>query len=91
MELWRRTGPVYDLVVTDMVMPGGIGGLQLGELMRSECPDLPVIHMSGYSREFAEAAGSGLAPGVEFLQKPFAMSELVRLVRRRLDRSQSRP
>jgi PAS domain S-box-containing protein len=91
MDLWRRTGPVYDLVVTDMVMPGGIGGLQLGEMIRSECPDLPVIHMSGYSREFAAAAGSGLAPGVEFLQKPFAMSELVRLVRHRLDRSQSRP
>jgi PAS domain S-box-containing protein len=90
MDLWRRTGPVYDLVVTDMVMPGGIGGLQLGEMIRSECPDLPVIHMSGYTREFAASAGSGLAPGVEFLQKPFAMSELVRLVRRRLDRTRAR-
>jgi len=91
MALWRAQGPVFDMLITDMVMPGGIGGFELGEVLRTEHPPLHVIYMSGYSREFAAGAGAGLSQGVDFLQKPYAMAELVRLVRTRLDRGRRSP
>ncbi len=63
--------PDLDLVVTDVVMPGG-SGWDLADAMRSRKPDLPVLFMSGYdppdSRTFPEAS---------FLQKPFRIQDLL--------------
>ncbi len=87
LNLWRDRGPVFDMLITDMVMPGGLGGYQLGVLLQTEHPPLSVIYMSGYSPEFTTAANAGLTPGVDFLQKPYAMADLIRLVRSRLDRN----
>jgi len=91
LALWKARGPLFDLLVTDLVMPGGLGGMELGELVRAGNPDLPVLYMSGYSPEFSATGGAGLAPGVDFLQKPYSMGELVRLVRARLDRGVRNP
>lgn len=87
LNIWREKGPVFDMLITDMVMPGGLGGYQLGMLLQTEHPPLSVIYMSGYSPEFTTAANAGLTPGVDFLQKPYAMADLIRLVRSRLDRN----
>ena len=73
-----------DVLVTDVVMPL-LGGRDLASRLRQERPDLPVMYMSGYTR--------GVIPdaelqdeGTDFMSKPFAASELVRRIRRLLDR-----
>ena len=67
-----------------MKMPEGISGLELAEKMLAERPGLCVIFTSGYSDdvvspEFLERTHS------RFLAKPYAYSDLTRLVRECLD------
>lgn len=73
----------YDLVVTDIVMPGQ-NGKELAEILRKTRPNLPILFMSGYT----DSILSGLdreAPHQGFLQKPFAVDVLCRKVRNLLD------
>jgi CheY-like chemotaxis protein len=73
----------YDLVFTDMVMPGSLDGLQLVLEIRRLYPTMPVLLTSGYTehaldrREFREA-------GIPFLAKPYRRPELARALRRAL-------
>jgi nitrogen-specific signal transduction histidine kinase/CheY-like chemotaxis protein len=85
LRVWQERAGAFDLLLTDIVMPGGIDGLRLARLLRAGRAELKVIYMSGYSPEFATAEASGLTPGVDFLQKPYDMDALVRMVRERLD------
>ncbi len=74
----------FDLVITDMTMPGMTGDL-LAQRLKSLRPDLPVVLCTGYSDKVS--AESARAQGIdEFAMKPLAMAELSRLVRRALDR-----
>ena len=71
LRLLEESGP-YDLVLSDMIMPGKMNGLDLAhEIIRRE-PDLPVVLMTGYS----EAAASAAAEGFPLLVKPYTMEAL---------------
>jgi CheY-like chemotaxis protein len=70
-------GQVFDVVFSDVVMPG-INGVQLGQEIRRRYPDLPVILTSGYSHVLAEQGRHGF----ELLQKPYAAEELSRVLSR---------
>jgi two-component system cell cycle sensor histidine kinase/response regulator CckA len=75
----------FDLLVTDVVMPG-LGGPELAAALRSAQPGLRTIFVSGYPER-----GEGSAPvpeGEEFLPKPFSPEALVRKVRGVLDEPQ---
>ena len=48
-EVWQQANRPIDLLLTDMVMPGGIMGSELAERLSSQCPRLKVIYTSGYS------------------------------------------
>jgi signal transduction histidine kinase/DNA-binding response OmpR family regulator len=76
-------GPV-DLLLTDVVVPGGFNGVELANQLRTLCPGLRVLYMSGYT-DSAVVHHSILAPGAFFLQKPFTPLELTLKVRRVLD------
>ena len=68
-----------DVVVTDVVMPGGMGGLEMGERLSRTRQGLPVLYMSGYTEDdrlTASMAGASLP----FLPKPFQPEELLRRV-----------
>jgi len=68
-----------DVVLTDIVMPGG-SGRELGERIASEFQGVRVLYMSGYTDD--EVLRRGLLPrGVTFLQKPFGAKALVEAVR----------
>jgi CheY-like chemotaxis protein len=84
LEIWKQHRDEVQLVLTDLVMPGGINGRQLGEQLLKENPKLKVIFASGHS---AEVAGSDfpLKEGVNFLIKPFEMHKLAKTVRDCLD------
>ena len=81
MVRYRQVEP--DLVVTDVVLPGGSGGW-LGEQLANDRPDLPILFMSGFTDEEVIRRGL-LATGRPFLQKPFAPGELAHEVRAVLD------
>lgn len=84
LEVWRENHAKIDLLMTDMVMPGGVSGRELAERLLAEKPGLRVIYTSGYS---ATLAGKGMAlkEGVNFLQKPWDVKRLKRIVRQALD------
>ena len=61
-------GHAIDLLFTDLLMPGGVNGLDLIEALRAERPDLRVILTSGYATALMKG---DLPPGVRFLHKPY--------------------
>jgi PAS domain S-box-containing protein len=67
---------VIDAVVTDVVMPGGMSGVEMGERLARTRPSLPVLYMSGYTDDerIHGKAASGRLP---FLGKPFQPAELL--------------
>lgn len=81
MEAFGGNASTIRLLLTDMVMPGGMGGLQLAARLRESRPDLSVIYISGYSQEAAQS-GLELGPWDAFLAKPFSPEELIGAIRR---------
>ncbi len=70
-----RAGEPFDLLLSDVVMPGGVSGGQLAATVLEERPGLPVLLVSGHAEEFAAPDGQ-LDPRIRFLRKPFRKSEL---------------
>ena len=84
LEIWKQHRDEIHLLLTDMVMPGGINGIELAEELLKENPQLKIIYASGYS---AEVAGKDfpLKEGVNFLAKPFVAHKLAQTIRNLLD------
>ena len=84
LEVWEQNRDEIDLLLTDMVMPGGITGKDLAGRLSQENPELKVIYASGYN---ADVAGKDfpLEEGVNFLTKPFEARKLAQTVRQKLD------
>jgi CheY-like chemotaxis protein len=85
-RVWEGHRKEIDLLLTDIIMPEGITGLQLAEGFMARKPGLKVMYVSGYSSDLADR-GSDLVEGANFLRKPFSPEQLARMVRRVLDRS----
>lgn len=85
LEVWARHRDAIAVLISDIVMPGGLSGLDLATRLRAEQPSLQIILASGYSQELAQSEGS-LPTGLTYLAKPFRPSELARAVRACLDR-----
>ena len=83
LEVAARYGGTFDLLLTDVVMPG-INGRVLAEQLLPRQPGMRVLYMSGYTDSFI--AGHGvLEPGTHLLHKPFTDEVLIRKVREVLD------
>jgi CheY-like chemotaxis protein len=82
--LFERHPDQFNLVVTDVVMPGS-SGPQMFERMLLLRPDLKVLYVSGYTDDTIVHQGI-LNPGIALLQKPFTADALNRRVRDVLDR-----
>lgn len=74
----------YDLLLTDVVMPGAIGGKALADAVASRWPETPVVFMSGYAQDAITHQGR-LDAGVRLLAKPFRRHELAQMIRQALD------
>jgi two-component system cell cycle sensor histidine kinase/response regulator CckA len=83
LHLARSQGTKIDLLLTDVVMPR-MGGQLLAQQIVTLYPAIKVLFASGYVDNAIVHFGQ-LAPGVEFLQKPFSPSALARKVRSVLD------
>lgn len=69
------SGLEFDLLLTDVVMPGPLQGPGLADRVRERFPDLPVILMSGYA-ELEDAGGSGPRRDYLLLPKPVRAKDL---------------
>ena len=74
-----------DLLITDLVLPGSGGGLQVAWQFLERSPELPVLVISGYVLAEDRIEHALSSPRTAFLQKPFAISELRKTVRALLD------
>lgn len=79
-----QTNDDIDLLLTDVVMPGGMNGRELAEYAQSARPSLKVLFTSGYTENAIVHQGR-LDPGVALLSKPYTRLELATKVRRVLD------
>lgn len=70
-----RSDRHIDLLFTDVVMPGGMSGLQLAEQARRSRPDMPVLLTSGYNEEFVSARPA-FGANLPLIRKPFRRREL---------------
>jgi PAS domain S-box-containing protein len=88
LEVWKQHREGIHLLLTDLVMPGGITGKDLAGRCLKENPKLKVIYASGYS---AEVAGKDfpLEEGVNFLAKPYQSFKLAQTIRQNLDATSS--
>jgi CheY-like chemotaxis protein len=73
-----------DLLLTDVIMPGGMTGRQLSDEATRRRPDLKTLFISGYTEDSIVHQGK-LDPGVNFLSKPFRRRDLALKVREALD------
>ena len=80
LRVWDEFDGQIDLLLSDMVMPEGMTGLELATQLKRRRPQLNVILTSGYSPE-CEA----LPPQTLFLSKPYHPPQLARMVRQALD------
>jgi signal transduction histidine kinase/CheY-like chemotaxis protein len=69
----------FDLIVTDIVMPGKLQGTTLSHRVREIREDTPFVFMSGYARE-AAVHGNGLRPEDIRLMKPIRRSDLIKAI-----------
>ncbi|WP_036168777.1 response regulator [Massilia sp. 9096] len=85
-------GQQIDLVFTDVIMPGPVSSLQLGELVRERLPRAEILYTSGYAEGVLAHEGK-LESTVNLLQKPYhpdALSARIRHLLRRRDLGQER-
>ena len=75
----------FDLLLTDISMPGAIDGLGLAEHAREMVPGLPVLFVSGRP-EYASRV-DGVGPPTAFLSKPFDMERVMQAIASLLARS----
>ncbi len=82
LQILKEVAPV-ELVLTDVVMPGGVGGFELARQLREMRPDLPVLYMSGYTGFSNTEMGDVVAP---ILPKPCPPGRLALELKRALQK-----
>ncbi len=73
-------GASFDLLFTDIIMPGGMNGRELAEAVRLRQPGVRVLYTSGYTDDAIVHEGH-LDPGVALLRKPYRKSDLSQKIR----------
>jgi CheY-like chemotaxis protein len=74
----------FDLLFSDVVLPGGLSGPQLAQIALQRAPTLRALLASGYPRD-ALAGLDGELADVVLLSKPYSRDDLARAVRQSLD------
>ncbi len=86
LRIWRKQKDKIALLLTDLVMPGGMMGRELGQRLLADKPQLKVIYTSGYNTETTDG-NFALREGLNYLHKPYDPAKLAEIVRNCLDHS----
>jgi two-component system cell cycle sensor histidine kinase/response regulator CckA len=90
LRQWETCNGQIDLLFSDVIMPGGMTGLELAARLKQVKADLKVIISSGYSPDLAGKDRTFFQRNKScFLQKPYAPRVLLETVRRCLDEGTS--
>ena len=84
LDLWPKHRGEINLLLTDMVMPGAFGGVQLAQKLLKDRPDLKVIITSGFSANLDKDRKKFATP-IAFIPKPFEQKKVLAVVRAELD------
>jgi two-component system, cell cycle sensor histidine kinase and response regulator CckA len=84
LKVWQQHKESVHLLLTDLMMPEGISGRQLADMLSAEKPNLKVIYTSGYNVDVV-SSGFVFNEGINFLQKPYQPEALTQIVRASLD------
>jgi signal transduction histidine kinase len=84
LVIWKERQAEIDLLLTDMIMPGGWTGLELADKIRADKKGLRIIYTTGYSPD-AFSPNLHLKEGINFLAKPYHPNLLIQTVRQCLD------
>ncbi len=76
LPLLEQQRPV-DILLSDVIMPGGMSGLDLAKAAHKRRPDLKVLFVSGYDRA-AIAQATRYDDSLRLLNKPFSLTDLAR-------------
>lgn len=80
MEVWGKHQDSIRLLLTDVVLPGGMSGIEIAERLRAQRSNLPVIISSGFNNEDMPESLER-SPEVKSLPKPYTIAELGNTVR----------
>ncbi len=86
LEVAARQSDTIQLMITDVIMPGGMNGKQLADRIAKIRPGMKVLYISGYANGSLFTTG-GQDARIHLLQKPFSPLVLVQKVRELLDGS----
>ena len=79
MQIAAHYSDIIHLLLTDVVMPG-MNGRELARRVSGIRPNVKILYMSGYTETVIDRNGS-IEPGVELMQKPFSMQDLIAKIR----------
>lgn len=79
-----EAGQAFDLLFTDVVIPGGMSGRELAEEVAKRRPGLKVLYTSGYTDNAIVHHGK-LDDGVMLLTKPYRRNQLAEMIRKALN------
>ncbi len=82
-----KNGEKFDLLLTDMSMPG-MTGTELAVEVKKILPDIKIIIMSGFSEDIAKGAIADEAE-INFLAKPFNLQQITSMVKKIIEGNQS--
>jgi CheY-like chemotaxis protein len=71
-----QNGSSYDLVFSDLLMPGSVAGLELARIVRRNHPNIPILLTTGYSQKAQEAVRDGFF----ILRKPYDLQSLFKAI-----------
>jgi len=74
--LFLAASEVFDAIILDRMLPGGVDGLRLLETLRSQSNNVPVLFLSALAQVDDRVRGLK-AGGDDYLTKPFAFAELL--------------
>jgi PAS domain S-box-containing protein len=84
LRSWEKCRGQIDLLLTDVVMPGGMNGRELAARLRRQKPDLKIIICSGYSQDPNAPVSDPVEPAT-ILRKPFNIAQLLQAVQKCLN------
>jgi len=73
---YLNSGGQADLLFSDVVMPGGMTGVELADIVRAMWPRLRILLTSGYSEVLVRESSERLDDGIHLIGKPYRKQEL---------------